>query len=120
MEVLIRILETQGFAILFGVAVMLFVYKNTPKFLKVWTDFTTAVADNTAKMASMNQEMIVMSNEIAKSQERTMSVLDRLKELDEQLSKHSADAHEIKENQAIMLKLLEDITNKIQLRKEAV
>lgn len=106
MEVFIKILETQGFAILFGVAVMFFVYKHTPKFLSVWTEFTRAITANTDKMDSVVVEM-------ARFSERNMSVLERLRELNDQLDRHSADAIEIKQNQAVMLKILDDIVVKI-------
>ncbi len=109
MDVLIRIIETQGFAILFGISVLAFVGKYAPKFLLVWTEFTKVITVNTEKTGHVDRKM-------AQIQERSMSVLEKLKDLNDQLEQHSTDTAEIKQNQKVMLNLLEDITKKISER----
>ncbi|MDO4799725.1 MAG: hypothetical protein Q4A52_04320 [Bacillota bacterium] len=56
-NIFVRIIETQGFAIVFGVAVMWGFYKFAPKFLAVWTEFTKATVENTNELRTVSREV---------------------------------------------------------------
>lgn len=108
-NVFIRLIETQGFAIIFGVGVLWAFYKFAPKFLAVWADFIKATSENTIELRSMNREVV-------RSGEQSKSVLEELRVLKQRLDVHSADATEIKENQEKILELLNEMQHILEGR----
>lgn len=101
-NVFLRLIETQGFAIIFGVGVLWAFYKFAPKFLAVWADFIKATSENTIELRSMNREVV-------RSGEQSKSVLEELQVLKLRLDAHSADAEEIKRNQEKIQEILTEM-----------